>query len=92
MARDENNTLVRTATGRWGQFRYRCFRDVDADDCEVAGLKLEDVRAVVEGDRLPAIRVRVGAKPAPEFDLRLHRPHHRRKRPRRQEQNTVYIR
>jgi len=55
LPRNLNDPLVRAATGVDGQRLDGLSGNVDADDCEVTGQRLKDVRAAVErpGSRLP---------------------------------------
>ena len=70
--RYQDNALIGAAAGGWWQFRDGGSRDVYADDGEIAGLKLKNVRAAVEGDCATASGVRIGAESAEEFDWHVH--------------------
>ena len=72
VAWNEDNAFIGAATGRGRQFRSRAGRNVYADDREVTGFKLKNVRAVLERNRLRAVSVRVRADSAPKYDLRIH--------------------
>jgi len=48
--------------------------DVDSDDGEITGFEFKDVRAVVQGDGLPAVGVRVLTDAAEEFNGGVHAP------------------
>src|SRR5439155_10715180 len=62
IARDEDNSLIRSATGRGRQVRFSGVGDVYANNREIAGFEFKDVGTVAERDGLRAVRVRVRAE------------------------------
>lgn len=67
IARQTDNPLIRPATGRGRQFWAGRIRDVDADDGEIAVIKLPDVRATLAGGGLGSVLVGVGAEALDEI-------------------------
>ena len=55
-----------------GSFGLAIVRNVNADHGKIAIFKFPNVGAVVEGNRLPAVCVRVGADSAAKFNWRIH--------------------
>ena len=71
IARDEHDALVRAAACCRRQLPGG-FVNIDADDGEIAGGEFPNVRAVLQGDGLCAVGVRIGADSAAEFNVRVH--------------------
>jgi len=59
VARQADNTLIRAATGRFGQLGDGGIRDVNADDGKIAVFKLPDVRAATTTDSQGSVFVRI---------------------------------
>lgn len=59
---NQDDPFVRSATRCGRQVRDRAFGYIGADDCEVTGLKLENVRATAQRGGSSATSVRVRAK------------------------------
>ncbi len=59
---DPHHPLVGSATNRRWELPSRLFRDVDADDGEVAVIEFKEVRTARQGDGALSIQVGIGAK------------------------------
>lgn len=66
IARNPNDLLIGAAACAWWQRTLRELGHVDADYCKITVCEFPDVGTLLQGRRLSAIGVRVGADPASE--------------------------